>query len=318
MSTTLIRDEAAARGQLGPAALAMLLRVFKSELRRFPGLAEIDTAEDLALEFFADRAAAYVDAVLATPDDEAAARRTRQWARNWLIDRVRTTPYGALRNRLEKRLQRSPLFRASSVAHHWYLVGEEDIDGPVVSFEEIYETAIGIRVDVVVDSRGRIVLGRAGQLEAMLRAVLELCGRLHVADITYLCARRFPSVLEEGDWLTSRDRTAEIEDAEDIYPSEDAIDETAEQLADARDARAIFDQLTPVERLALRFVDDPREVASRLGVGRSTAYSHIQRGKAKLFELAGDRSRASEVMTDVLALILDDDVAVPSSQVEGA
>ncbi|WP_295034960.1 hypothetical protein [uncultured Microbacterium sp.] len=37
MSITLIRDEAAARGELGPAAWAMLLGVFKSELRRFPG-----------------------------------------------------------------------------------------------------------------------------------------------------------------------------------------------------------------------------------------------------------------------------------------
>ncbi|MBN9158369.1 hypothetical protein [Microbacterium sp.] len=213
MSTTLIRDEAVARGQLGPAAWAMLLRVFKSELKRFPGLAEADTPADLALEFFADRAPAYVDAVLATPDDQAAGRRTRQWARNWLIDRVRKTPYGALRHRLEKRLQRSPLFHTSSAAHHWFLQGMDDVDRPGVSFDGIYEAAAGVRVDVAIDAGGRVVLGRPGQLEEMLRAVLDLSGRLHIADITYLCAKRFPTVLEDGDWLTNRDRTTEIEDA---------------------------------------------------------------------------------------------------------
>lgn len=295
----------------------MLLRVFASELRRFPGLAEIDTAEDLALEFFADRATSYVDAVLATPDDEAATRRTRQWARNWLIDRVRTTPYGALRNRLEKRLQRSPLFHASSVANHWFLEGEEDIDR-VATSEEVREAAEDIRVDVNVDAGGRVVLGQTGQLEGMVQAVLKLCGRLHIADLTYLCAQRFPSVLEDGDSLTARHRTTEIEDVADTQSRDDATFGAAEQKADSRVAQEIFARLTEVERLALRFGDDQREVASRLGVGRSTAYSRIQSAKATLLELAGDRTRARRVMTDVLRLILDDDLAVPSIQVEGA
>lgn len=317
MSTTLIRDEARARGQLGQRALAMLLRVFESELPRFPGLAETDTVQDLALEFFADRATNYVDAVLASPDDDAAARLTRRWARHWLVDQVRKTPYGALRNRLEKRLQRSSLFRASVVAHHWLLEGQDDSDRPA-TFEEIYEAAAEVDVEIVVHASGGIVLGRRGQLEQMLRRVLDLTGRLHISDITYLCARRFPSVLEDGDWLTSRDVTAEIEDVEETHPGEDDIFAIAEQRIESRTAHAIFDQLTTAERVALQFVEEPREVASRLGVGRSTAYSHIQRAKARLLELAGHQAHAREVMTDVLALILDEDSAVPSIKVEGA
>lgn len=317
MCTTLIRDEAAARGQLGPAALSMLLRVFDSELRRFRGLAEVDTAEDLTFEFFADRATSYVDAVLATPDDEAAARLTRRWARNWLIDRVRTTPYGALRHRLEKRLQRSSLFRASAVANHWLLEGEEDIDRAATP-EEIYDAAADVRVDVIVNAGGRVVLGKAGQLEEMLRAVLRRSGRLHIADLTYLCVRRFPSVLEDGDWLMVGNRTAEIEDVEDIYSRDDAIFEGIGQQADSRVAREIFARLTKIERIALRFGDDRQKVASLLGVGRSTAYSRIQSAKARLLELAGDQARARQVMTDVLRLILDDEITVPSIQVGGA
>ena len=96
------------------------------------------------------------------------------------------------------------------------------------------------------------------------------------------------------------------------------IHDTAEQLVDARTARAIFDRLTAVERLGLRFAEDPMELASRLGVGRSTAYSHVQRAKAKLVEIAGNQARGREVATVVLALILDDELAVPSVTGKGA
>lgn len=310
MGATLIRDEAGARGQLGPSALAMLLRVFEDELHRFPGLASIETADDLALEFFADRGTSWVDAVLAAPDDDAAARKTRKWARNWLVDLVRTTPYGSLRGRLEKRLQRSSLFRPSSVAHNWCLADGEDTDR-LVSFDTLYATASEVYVDVTVDAGGRVVLGR-GQLEEMLRRVLEASGRLHIADITYLCARRFPSTLETGDLLTSRDVTAEMEEAEDTQEADDVVFATATQVADSRVAQTIFDQLTPTQRLALRYVQEPNELATCLGVGRSTAYSQIKQTKARLLELAGDRARSMQVMTDVIALILDDRPAVPS------
>ena len=311
VGATLIRDEARARGQLGPSALAMLLRVFDEELRRFPGLASTETAEDLALEFFADRGTAWVDGLLAAPDDDAAARKTRKWARHWLIDVVRTTPYGALRGRLEKRLQRSPLFRPSSVVHHWRLADGEDTDGPV-SFDTLYAVAAEVYVEVTVDAGGRVVLGRGGQLEEMLRRVLEASGRLHIADITYLCARRFPSTLETGDWLTSRDVTAKMEEAEDTQEADDVVFATATQAADSRVAQTIFDQLTPTQRLALRYVQEPNELATCLGVGRSTAYSQIKQAKARLLELAGDRARSRLLMTDVIALILDDRPAVPS------
>lgn len=309
MGSTLIRDEASARGQLGPSALAMLLRVFEEELRRFPGLASTETAEDLALEFFADRGASYVDAVLAAPDDDAAARKTRKWARNWLVDLVRTTPYGALRHRIEKRLQRSAFFRPSSVAHHWCLEDGEDIDLGA-SFDVLYAAAAEVYVAVSIDSGGRVLLG-PGQLEEMLRRVLELSGRLHISDITYLCAQRFPSTLEVGDWA-GRDVTAEMEEAEDTHEAHDTVFSTGTQLADSRVAQQIFEQLTATQRTALRLAQDPAELATQLGVGRSSAYSQIKSAKTRLLELAGNRSRSTQVMTDVIARILNDHSAVPS------
>lgn len=311
MGTTRIRDEARAGGELGYLALSMLLRVFREEVARFPGLTSIQTAEDLALEFFADRGHSYVDAVLAAPDDDAAARKTRRWARHWLVDLVRKLPYGALRSRVEKRLQRCDLFQPSKAAHHWRLADGDDVDH-TADFDTLFAAAASAPVDVRVEAGGRVILGRTGQLEELLRRVLEVAGRLHISDLTYICARRFPSTLEVGDWLTSRDATAEIEEAEDTKEAEDTIFATATQLSDGRVAQHIFEQLAPAERLALACAQDADALATHLGVGRSTAYSQITHAKARLLELAGDSARSRQVLTDVISLILDDNPAVPS------
>lgn len=317
VATTQIRDEARDRGQLGPTAIRMLVRVFEGELPSFRGLASMETAEDFAYEFFVDRNQSYVDAVRAAPDDNAAERITRKWARHWLVDRARETPYGKLRDRIDKRLQNSPLFRRSSVRHHWCLTDGEDVDRPV-TFDDLYAAAMDVRVEMFVEENGRVLLGRAGQLEQMMQRLLELGGRLHISDLTRLCAHRFPSVLEVGDWLTAQQPTTEMQVAEDTQEAADWIVATAEQRADARDARQIFDQLSATDRVALRYADDPSELGAHLQVGRSTAYSRIKHAKAKLLELAGDRARSKLVMTDVLALILDEDRAVPSYEGEGA
>jgi hypothetical protein len=311
VGTTLIKDEARARGELGRSALSMLLRIFREEVARFPGLMSIETTEDLALEFFADRGTSYVDAVLAAPDDDAAARKTRRWARHWLVDLARKLPYGALRSRIEKRLQRSNQFLPSNAAHHWRLADGDDADR-AADFDTLFSAAAEAPVEVRVEVGGRVILGRAGQLEELLRRVLEVAGRLHISDLTYICARRFPSTLEVGDWLTSRDAAADIEEAEDTKEAEDTIFATATQLADGRVAQHIFEQLTPMERLSLAYAQDADALAAHLGVGRSTAYSRITQAKARLLELAGDSARSRQVLIDVVSLILDEVPAVPS------
>src|ERR1700731_1442529 len=52
VTTTQIRDEALALGQLGRAALEMMRSVFAQELRQFPGLREADSVDDLVNSFF--------------------------------------------------------------------------------------------------------------------------------------------------------------------------------------------------------------------------------------------------------------------------
>ena len=312
MVTTLIKDEVRALGQLGPRAFDLLMSVFEQELPRFRGLSSLETFEDLALDFFADRGTSFTDMLATSLDDEVAARKTHTWARHWLIDRVRELPYGALRQRIEKRLQRSDLFRPSEAAHHWCLVEGDDVDRNA-SLDVLYSAAIEIRVDVIVEASGKVVLGRQGQLEEMLRVVLDLGGRLHISDLTYLCAHRFPSTLEVGDWLTSGDTMVDIDEVEPPAERLNDIYVAADQLGDSDLAHRIFDQLSDVERLALRFGSQPAALAEHLGVGRSSAYSRIAQAKAHLLELAGSNGRSKDVLTDVLALALDESPPVPSS-----
>jgi len=56
MTTTLIRDEALARGKIEISALAMMRSVVAEELPRFPGLRDADTV-DFVNSFFEDKGA---------------------------------------------------------------------------------------------------------------------------------------------------------------------------------------------------------------------------------------------------------------------
>lgn len=75
MSTTHIKDEARARGQIGPKAHKMMVRVFSSLVSKFPAVREQEPIADLVNSFFQDNGRAYVVAILAASDDAAAAEQ---------------------------------------------------------------------------------------------------------------------------------------------------------------------------------------------------------------------------------------------------
>jgi len=66
--------------------------------------------------------------ITALPDYRAAKQETRKWVERWLVDLTRRQPWGALRNLLEKRLERSSLFSPSAVKQYWFLTGAGDAD----------------------------------------------------------------------------------------------------------------------------------------------------------------------------------------------
>lgn len=312
MLTFEVRDEIRALGQLGPVTFRTLQRIFREEFRRFPVLGHEDTSDDLATEFLTDRIDAYVMALGATHNDDAAGALTRSWARHWLIDRVRDTPYGALRNRLEKRLERCDLFARSTVRHFWCLAGGPDED-LLATPEELRRIAARTAVRVHVSKLGNITIGSGGELEGLLQRLLQAAGRLHIGDITDVCADRFPGVLETGD---AHLRGIAVDDTDlDTWFEAPSRDEPDEGDVEAR-ARQLIEAFSPTQIATLLRLDDVRDVADALGVGRSSAYNAINDVRSRLLELAGDPGDVRAVLTTVIDIAMDEFGDVPSQSTD--
>ncbi len=309
--TTRIRDEALARGHLGQAALDMMRAVFREQVPRFRGTVDGQDVDDLVNSFFEDKGAGYANMIVASPDDGAARRETRKWVERWLVDRARERPRGALRHRLEKRLQRSDLFAPSSVRHYWYLAGGEDVDR-LVGDDEQRAIAAGTPIDVTFGGAAPARLGRTGQLEEMLRRILAAAGRLHIVDLTRICEDRFPTLLETGDVLDSTKEADWDVIVDTVAAPNDGSTITEEKRRDERAAAQLLPELTARERTVIRFITEPTTLARELGVGRSSAYSAIAQLRARLTEMAGDADRGGEVLSALIELVLDDTAAVPS------
>lgn len=311
MTTTLIRDEALARGTLGMSALAMMRNVMSEQLPRFPGLRDTDSVDDFVNSFFADKGAGYANVITTLPDDRAAKQETRKWVERWLVDLTRKQPWGALRNRLEKRLERSSLFSPSAVKHYWFLTDGEDTDRQATE-PVLREIAASAQVQLfVATGDGSVTLGSKGQLEEMLRRVLVGAGRLHVSDLTKICADRFPSLLEAGDVLTST-IDADWDSVEETAPAIDSSEVTKIKVDDEEFAQRLMTKLNETELAAIRHGGDAAALAKELGVGRTSAYNAIQKLRARLTELAGDSTRSQGVLAALLRLVLDDSPNVPS------
>ncbi|MGO4299353.1 hypothetical protein [Leifsonia sp. RAF41] len=309
--STEIRDEARSLGTLGLAALEMMRGVFTTQLRRFPTLRDTETIDDFVNSFFEEKGAGYVNVIATLPDDRAARQTTVKWAERWLIDRARKQPWGALRNRLEKRLERDGQFKPSSAAHYWYLAGDQDIDR-LVTGSELDAIAAQIEVEVFPQSGGGPVrLGRPGQLEEMLRALLTAAGRLHISELTRICADRFPSLLETGDAILSTTDT-DWDAIEDTTPALDTFAVTDSKARNERIAKELLPRLTESERTAIRLGGEATAIAKELGIGRTSAYNMVQRLRARLIELAGSSDRSPEVLAALVRLVMDDSPGVPS------
>ncbi len=308
--TTQVRDEIAARGVLGPATWAMLTRAAAIEMVKFTGLDELETAEDLAVDFFEERLDSYPTALAVTSDDDSAMALTRRWMRNWLVDRVRKLPFGAMRNRIEKRLQRSPLFVESEVVRFWRLADGADEDISVDS-DTLREIASRAAVQVSASASGGVRLGKQGELEELLRQVLESAGRLHISEIAAICAARFPAAMESGDAIlaSSDDEWDEVEASEE---APDFLRGTRIKIAEERFADEILLRLDDRDRAVLRWGDDPAVLGAQLGIGRSSTYAVIAKTRARMVEWCGDAEAALRLMPAVVRLILDEDVPVPS------
>lgn len=310
MSTTHIKDEAHALGQIGPEALKMMVRVFSSLVSQFSAVRQSESVPDLVNSFFEAKGRAYVIQLFAASDDEAAERITYTWGTHWLVDEARKLPFGALRNRLEKRLSRSDLFAPSAVSHHWYLASGDDEDRP---FHPSDLAVIAGRSDIEVmrEPSGRVRLGQPGELEELLRQLLEAAGRLHIAEITVICGNRFPATLQATD-ASGAVVDLDWEIVEDVEEGRSSVFVTADKVRAERTAEALLPELSAEDLAVIRYRDDVARIQKELGCSRSSAYNARGRLRARLEEIVGVGPHARQVMAALIRLVLDDRRSVPS------
>lgn len=314
MATTRIKEELLARGQLGQAAFEMMTNVFESLVMKFAALRERESVEDLRNGFFLEKGKGYVLALAAAEDDDAAVRITRTWGTRWLVDETRKLPFGALRNRIEKRLERSPLFDPSRVAHHWRLTDGEDESYPVTTSQlETIAAAADIEVQPWGDEGLRI--GKKGELEELLHSLLAQAGRLHVAEMTVICGNRFPAILQLGDASDSA-VGSDPEVMANTAGHSDSVFVTAEIMRADRLASEILPQLTEEETIVFRLWEDKPRLIAELGRSRSSAYKAMDDARQRLVDLTGGDNEARQVMLALMRLILDKSDSVPSIQDE--
>lgn len=288
----------------------MMRAIFSSLVTKFAAIRARESVDDLVQGFFVAKGKAYVVAVLAAPDDAAAKRITFAWATNWLVDEARRMPFGALRNRIEKRLERCDLFSPSAAVHHWFLTSREDEDRSVPT-SDLEAAAAATHVAVRTEPSGKVVLGAPGEFEELLRRLLDLAGRLHVVEITVICGNRFPLALQQRDASLSVVDT-EWEVFEDSHEGHDPVFTTAMRIQSERIAAGILPQLTDTEKTVIRHRGDMERLADVLGCSRSSAYNAATRLRTRLQELAGTEPNALEILAAVVELVLDEAGAVPS------
>ena len=292
----------------------MMTDVFESLITKFSALREQETVGDLRNGFFLDKGKGYVLAIKAAENDDAAARITYTWGTRWLVDKSRKLPFGALRNRLEKRLERCDLFNPSRVAHHWFLADGDDVNYPFTT-SQLEAIAAAADIDLHPWGEGNLRIGKTGELEHLIQSLLECAGRLHAAEITVICGNRFPLMLQLGDASESTVET-NSEMLENSAPDSDSVFVTAEMMRVDRLASAVFPQLTDEEVTIFRLWGDVPRLVDELKRSRSGVYKAMDAARRRLVELAGGGHEGRQVMLALMKAILDRSAFVPSTHDE--
>lgn len=306
---TEIVDELHSLGYFGLQAIGLLLKLTEEELRRFPALTSdgVNDAEDYAQSFFLACGLPLTTAVsLEAADDEVLGRMFRRWLRNWLVDQNTETAMGALRDRLEKRLDRDPRFQRSPVQHFWFLSGELAEAG-TDDVTTLSTVARRVHVTYYPEPPGgkrRAQLGKTGELENLLKELLVSArGSLHISTLVAVVANRFPHVLDPHTIYPDEGENTSIESVADPNPSpltelmQEDDDENFGLLAEVA-----FRQLTQEEKELVLVLDDLKEAMKLLGLQRSSASLRISRFRSRLIEIAGNDSNSREILRRIIGL----------------
>lgn len=283
------RAEIRATGTLGLAGYSVLCEQMDYSLRLFPTLTEEMSwsIEDAAHEFWADKGQNFLDDVTYKGIDADGFRPLlRRFLKYWLIDRVRQTDRGSVRNRLERRMTATPERFKQSFAEHWWQVLAPPDDAWDGDGARVLTAMRAVPIAPPLNGGNdevRQPIARAADLVAVLVAMFTAAaGSMHISAITTLVMSRFthtftPVVdLEEA---ASEDTT---------YPS---TEQAAVVLADAANvadaAQAVLASLDPRDREALPLMEDIPALCDHWQVDRSVAY----RRRAKVYRQIQARCR---------------------------
>lgn len=272
-------------GALGEEGAELLYRTVRAVARihRFPPPSggsgwTTDDIRIVAHEFIAEKAERRLaDLFIAAVDEESLRHRLGAAVRNHLRDGARRTEIGRLIKRLNEVFGSAPAFRrvagAGGGVAWWSLVDgrEEPTDRP---FTALVGAAAEVR-DVTVPRWSDAAHRRAphADRESLMelgRKILEAAGgSVSVAEI----ARAMAARLGLGPSPTGID--VDVPDQPEPYGG---VPDDADHTLDAMVAEAIFGRLSERERLVVAHWDDPvRELATRIGLGKSQAAASRQR-----------------------------------------
>lgn len=290
-------------GGFGPQCLGLLTRLMRREARALPvlkppgGWAE-NAFDDLVQEFFAARGRAvtrmlYVQA----GDDEQLGALLCRSVQNWLIDWARaTTEPGALRHRLEKLLPSLPQFArvpdGKTGAGRWTLVDGSDgvFAGDVEDLAKAGRV-LGVKPGAWSSETRRAPVTDKASLVRLLERIFDAAGgSLELGQIIYAVQGSFHAQFA-GEVVFDHRAEPSGRLAAAVGAAETAQPRPATEESEARIelmARRLLDSLGHDGVRILDLLDDPGQVAARLGVGRSQAYAKKRVATAVMAELIGD------------------------------
>jgi len=309
-------SELQADGQFGAECLNLTRRLMREEARRFPSMAPAggwhqDDLDDLTGDFFADRIRPVTTMlVVQAGDDASAGRLLRRSIRHWLIDRVRKTGEGALRRRLEEVLAGHDGFEqvpaGAEGAGRWRLArsGTPPWSGRLADLVEAARAVPRVKIPQWSLSARRSPVADKASIVAVARAAIQAAGgSLEIAELTAVFTARFPAALDPVIVPLPDDPDLVARDA-DPTPEERQV-AADEELDSGVSAEEIVGMLNPAERQLMPHLDDQQAIQTILGCGRSQAYYHAGRLKAKLSQLLGETEDMRAVAREVIRLCSD-------------
>lgn len=306
-------------GYFGVHCLRLLTRLMRREARKMralepPGGWSDPVFDDLVQEFFVGKGEAVTRMLYAQAcdDDQLGALLCRS-VQNWLIDQARgDTDAGALRFRLEKLLPtRREFARVPSGtpgAGRWALTGGSDgvFAGDVGDLTRAARAVPVKTVSWSSESR-RAPITDTPSLVRLLERIFEAAGgSLELGQIVYAVRGRFHAQFA-GDVAFDHRTEPSGRLAAAVGAGETAPSGLEAKEADARIAvmaRRLWALLAEDELKVLDVLDDPEQIAARLGVGRSQAYVKRRKIVAVLAELIGDDADRAAILAETRTLAL--------------